>query len=162
MKSLLNSSLIATALAFGTLTTTSAFAADEVNLAAAKGQPTGLAVQGYDVISYRTNDKPVVGSADFTAEFEGATYRFANQANLDTFNTDPARYAPAYGGFCAYGVSKGKKFEVDPTAYKVVDDVLYQNFNKRIQKKWAKKTEEYINKAEINWAEIEPVAIDDL
>ncbi|MEL6686785.1 MAG: YHS domain-containing (seleno)protein [Pseudomonadota bacterium] len=162
MKTLLKSSLIATALAFGTLTTTTVFAADEVNLAAAKGQPAGLAVQGYDVISYRTNDKPVVGSADFSTEFEGATYRFANQANLDTFNTDPAHYAPAYGGFCAYGVSKGKKFEVDPTAYKVVDDVLYLNFNKSIQKKWAKKTDQYISKAETKWTDIRSVAIDDL
>ena len=160
MKSLLKSSLIATALAFGTLATTPAFAVDEVNVAAAQGQ-SALAVQGYDVISYR-NDAPVVGSAQFTAEYEGATYQFANQANLDTFNANPAKYVPAYGGFCAYGVAKGKKFEVDPTAYKIVDDVLYLNFNKSIQKKWLKKTDKYIDQAETNWTEIRSVAVDDL
>ena len=161
MKTLLKNSLIATALAFGTLSTLPAFAADEVNIAT-KGQAAGLAVQGYDVISYRTNDAPLLGSADFTAEYEGATYRFVSQDNLDTFIADPARYAPAYGGFCAYGVSKGKKFEIDPTAYKVVDDVLYLNFNKSVQKKWAKKTDQYISKAETNWTEIRDIAVDDL
>lgn len=161
MKTLLKNSLIATALAFGTLSSLPAFAADEVNVAA-QGQTAGLAVQGYDVISYRTNDAPLLGSTDFTAEYEGATYRFVSQDNLDTFNADPARYAPAYGGFCAYGVSKGKKFEIDPTAYKVVDDVLYLNFNKSVQKKWAKKSDQYISKAETNWTEIRDVAVDDL
>lgn len=161
MKTLLKNSLIATALAFGTLSTLPALAADEVNVAA-QGQTAGLAVQGYDVISYRTNDAPLLGSADFTTEYEGATYRFVSQDNLDTFNADPARFAPAYGGFCAYGVSKGKKFEIDPTAYKVVDDVLYLNFNKSVQKKWAKKTDQYISKAETNWTEIRDIAVDDL
>lgn len=161
MKTLLKNSLIATALAFGTLSALPAFAADEVNIAA-KGQTAGLAVQGYDVISYRNNDAPLLGSAEFTAEYEGATYRFVSQDNLDTFNADPARFAPAYGGFCAYGVSKGKKFEIDPTAYKIVDDVLYLNFNKSVQKKWAKKSDQYITKAETNWTEIRDVAVDDL
>ncbi len=162
MQNFLKTGLIATALAFGTLTTIApaAFAIDEV-LVTADATASNLAVSGYDVIAYRTGT-PTEGSADFTAIFEGATYRFANQANLETFEANPARYAPAYGGFCAYGVSKGKKFEVDPTAFKVVDDVLYLNFNKRIQKKWAKKEDQYISKADTNWTNIRSTAVGDL
>ena len=163
MRNFLKSSVVITAIAFGTvgtLTVTPAFAIDEVLVTADTATPN-LAVQGYDVISYRTGT-PTEGSRAFTADFEGATYRFASQANLDTFNTNPARYVPAYGGFCAYGVSKGKKFDVDPTAFKVVDDVLYLNYNKSIQKKWAKKQDKYIGKADGNWSNIRSTAVGDL
>lgn len=159
MKTLLKSAMIATTMAFGTTTlalSVPAFAADEINL------NTGVAVQGYDVVSYRTDAGPQLGSDQFTATFDGATYRFASEANLDTFNSNPARYVPAYGGFCAYGVAKGKKFEIDPTAYSVVDDVLYLNFNKSIQKKWNRKQAKYIDQAEDNWTDIRSTAVGDL
>ena len=165
MRQFLKSTLITTAIALGTtsaLVTAPAYAADELNLTSASTQQAGLAVQGYDVIAYRTDAGPTLGSAEFSADYNGATYRFVSQANLDRFNADPARYVPAYGGFCAYGVSKSKKLEIDPTAYSVVDDVLYLNFNKRIQRRWSKKQDQYIDQAETNWPEIESVAIGDL
>jgi YHS domain-containing protein len=162
MRNLFKTGLIATTLAFGALTTltTPAFAVDEV-LVSADSTTSNLAVSGYDVIAYRTGT-PTEGSAAFTTTFEGATYRFANQANLETFQSDPARFAPAYGGFCAFGVSKGKKFDVDPTAFSVIDDVLYLNYNKSIQKKWSKKTDKYISKADTNWTDIRSTAVGDL
>ena len=162
MRNLFKTGLIATTIAFGALSavSTPAFAVDEV-LVTADATTSNLAVSGYDVIAYRTGT-PTEGSAAFTTTFEGATYRFANQANLETFQSDPARYAPAYGGFCAFGVSKGKKFDVDPTAFKVVDDVLYLNYNKSIQKKWAKKADKYITKADTKWTDIRSTAVGDL
>jgi YHS domain-containing protein len=163
MRNILKNTLITTALAFGavsTLTVTPAFAIDEVSISA-DAQAANLAVQGYDVVSYQTGT-PSKGSRAFTAEFDGATYRFASQTSLDTFQADPARYVPAYGGFCAYGVSKGKKFEADPLAYTVVDGQLYLNLNQKILKKWRKKQAKYIDQAENNWPEIRSTAIGDL
>ncbi|GLQ20566.1 YHS domain-containing (seleno)protein [Algimonas porphyrae] len=165
MNNFLKSTVIATAIALGTtsaILTTPAFAIDEVSIAGSTADAPNLAVQGYDVVSYRSGDAPVVGAATYSAQFEGATYRFASQANLDTFNADPARFVPVYGGFCAYGVAKGKKFDADPLAYTVVNDRLYLNLNKKIQKKWLKKRDKYIDQAEGNWADIEHVAIGDL
>jgi YHS domain-containing protein len=156
---LLKSTLVATALVFGAVATP-AFAAEEV-LVTTDAQTPNLAVQGYDVIAYRTGT-PTEGSSAFTAEYDGATYRFASQANLDTFNTDPARYVPAFGGFCAYGVAKGKKFDVDPTAFSVVDDVLYLNYNAGVQSRWNKKQSKYITDATGNWSDIRATAASDL
>ncbi len=157
-------SLLATVVLFGTLGAISghtAYAVDEISITA-DAQTPNLAVQGYDVVSYQTPGEPVVGTARFEADHEGATYRFASQANLDAFIADPVRYAPAFGGFCAYGVSKGKKFDADPTAYTVVDGQLYLNLNKRIRKKWQKKQDKYIDQAETNWTTIQHTAIGDL
>ncbi|MGB3456313.1 MAG: YHS domain-containing (seleno)protein [Litorimonas sp.] len=160
----LKTSLVATAALLGTLGALSApvaHAADEVSITA-DAQASRLAVQGYDVVSYQTPGEPVVGAARFETEYEGATYRFSSQANLDTFTVDPARYVPAYGGFCAYGVAKGKKFDADPTAYTVENGQLYLNLNKKIQKKWLKKQDKYIDQAEANWPGIQNTAISDL
>ncbi|KAB2850623.1 MAG: YHS domain-containing protein, partial [Hyphomicrobiaceae bacterium] len=92
-----------------------AFAVDEVNVS--KGATLagpGLAVHGYDVVAYFTNGAPLLGGDTFAVAHNGATYRFASQANLDAFKANPAKYEPAYGGFCAYGVMLGKKFDGDP------------------------------------------------
>ncbi|MEM7727744.1 MAG: YHS domain-containing (seleno)protein [Pseudomonadota bacterium] len=163
MRNFLKTTTIATAIALGSISTLgaiSAFAADEVSVTA-DAQAANLAIQGYDVVSYRSG-APVEGAARFATDYEGATYRFASQDNLDAFTADPARFAPAYGGFCAYGVAKGKKFDADPLAYTVKNDRLYLNLNKRIQKKWLKKQEKYIGQAEINWPEIEHVSASEL
>ena len=165
MRHIVKSSLVATALLLGSaslLSTAPAFAADEVSIAGATEQAPNLAVRGYDVVSYQAGGEPVVGASEFSADYEGGTYYFASQDNLDTFNANPARYVPAYGGFCAYGVSKGKKFDADPLAYTVVDDKLYLNLNKKIQKRWLIKRDKNIEKAEQKWPNIEHTAIDDL
>lgn len=85
---------------------------------------SGVAIGGYDPVAY-FNGLPTEGVPEFTASHEGATYRFANEANRDTFQSDPARYAPQYGGYCATAMSEGKIFEVDPTNFKITDDRLF-------------------------------------
>ena len=140
-----------------------AFAADEVNVSRGATIPgPGLAVHGYDVVSYHTAGAPQIGDAEHSHVFEGATYRFASRENLREFKKDPARYAPAFGGFCAYGVALGKKFDGDPNYWKVVDGRLYLNLNAQIQKKWSRNIEREIKKANANWAEIESTAVEDL
>ncbi|WP_298914716.1 YHS domain-containing (seleno)protein [uncultured Algimonas sp.] len=164
MRNFLKTPIVATALALGAtgaMITLPAFAADEISVTTTAQAPT-LAVQGYDVVSYQTPGEPVEGLARFSADHDGATYRFSDQANLDAFTADPARFVPAYGGFCAYGVSKGKKFDADPEAYTVVDGRLYLNVSKRVRKTWLKKRDAHIDQAETRWTDIEHVAIGDL
>jgi YHS domain-containing protein len=113
-----------------------------------------LAVHGYDVVAYFTDKRPVRGVAKYQTTHDGATYRFASQANLDAFQKDPAKYEPQYGGFCAYGVSVAKKFDGDPTVWKVVDGKLYLNLEPDIQKMWERDVPGNIRKADSAWPKI--------
>ena len=85
----------------------------------------GYAVHGYDVLAYFTVGEPTKGDDRFTADYQGARYRFASAENRDSFKADPAKYAPQYGGFCAFGTSVGRKFDGDPHAWRIVDGKLY-------------------------------------
>ena len=111
----------------------------------------GYAVHGYDVVAYFTAGQPAEGDDRYTAEYEGAQYRFASAEHRDTFKQDPAKYAPQYGGFCAFGTSVGRKFDGDPHAWRIVDGKLYLNLNKSIQAKWLQDTAGYIRGADNNW-----------
>ena len=118
----------------------------------------GYAVHGYDVVAYFTQGKPVVGDDRFTAQYEGATYRFASAEHRDTFTADPALYAPQYGGYCAFGTAMGRKFDGDPNAWAVVDGKLYLNLNKNVQARWKEDVPGFIRGAENNWPLIRSVA----
>jgi len=111
-------------------------------------------VGGYDPVSYFTGSGPVRGSGRYAAEYQGVTYLFSNEANKAAFEKDPAKYLPAYGGYCAYGVAKGKKFWADPTVWEIVDGTLYLNLDKSIQQEWDKDKPGYITKADSNWGSI--------
>ena len=98
----------------------------------------GLAAHGFDVVGYFTQNQPIFGSASHSTVYKDATYRFASAENLRAFEANPAKYVPQYGGYCAYGVSVGVKFDGDPRLWKVVDGKLYFNLNEDIQKLWFK------------------------
>lgn len=116
------------------------------------GKPApGLAVHGHDVVAFFTEGKPMLGEAKYAVVRNDATYRFASQANLDAFKANPARYEPAYGGYCAYGVALGAKFDGDPRFWKIVDGKLYLNLDNDIQQAWLKDVPGAIKKAEANW-----------
>jgi YHS domain-containing protein len=83
-------------------------------------EKNGIALRGYDPVAYFKSGQPVRGTAAYTAEYRGSTFQFASQANRDAFVADPARYAPQYGGFCAFGAAGGYKAAIDPTAFSVV------------------------------------------
>ncbi len=112
------------------------------------------AVQGYDVVSYHTNKRPIRGSGHFTAVHDGATYQFANNENLQTFRANPEKYVPAYNGFCAFGVSVGKKFIGDPEVWRIVDGKTYLNLDADIQDQWLKDTSGRIESADKKWSQI--------
>ncbi len=112
------------------------------------------AVQGYDVVSYHTLKRPVRGNGNLVAEHKGATYLFSTKENLEAFEAKPEKYAPAYGGYCAFGVSVGKKFYGDPEVWRIVDDKLYLNLDVGIQEQWLKDVPGRIKKANSKWAKI--------
>jgi len=112
---------------------------------------TGLAIDGYDPVAYFTENKPVKGNGQFQFEFGGAKYRFASAANRDLFATDPRKYVPQYGAFCAYAVSKGYTADTDPLAWRIVDGKLYLNYNAGAQTEWEKDVAGNIKKGDANW-----------
>jgi YHS domain-containing protein len=152
---------LATGLALAPAATS--FGANEVNTTSgytAAGAP--LALHGFDPVSYFSASTPTAGDARFTAVHDGAAYYFARQENLDLFKANPAKYAPAYGGFCAFGVSVGKKFDGDPRYWKIVDGKLYLNLNEEIAQKFNADPAGSIAKAEKNWPSIYSTAVGDL
>lgn len=115
---------------------------------------TGVAVSGYDVVAYFKSGKPMKGNFQIAFKHEGATYRFASKENLESFKSNPKRYLPAYGGYCAYGVSVGQKFYADPTVWKIVNGRLYLNLDQNIAKLFEKNLQGNIRKADKNWTQI--------
>ena len=116
-----------------------------------------LAIKGYDPVSYFSGGQPIAGNVKYTATYKGAIYHFSNEENRDKFKTTPATYAPQYGGFCAFGVAMGKKFDTDPLAWKIVDNKLYLNLNKKVQKKWLTDVPGYLSQSNENWSSIKSV-----
>lgn len=112
---------------------------------------TGLALKGYDPVAYFTMGHPMVGDPRFTATHEGATYRFATAAHRDTFLKEAAKYAPQYGGYCAFGVAGGYKVKIDPQAFSVREGKLFLNYDKRVQERWLADIPGYLAKSEANW-----------
>jgi YHS domain-containing protein len=111
----------------------------------------GVAIKGYDPVAYFTMNKPVKGSPSFMAKHDGATYWFANTEDQQAFVAQPAKYVPQYGGYCAYGVAKGAKPDIDPAAFSVIDGKLYLNLNPDVQSRWLKDVPGYIKTADENW-----------
>ena len=126
---------------------TSAYAVDPIN----KSVLTKVAIHGYDAVAYFADAKPVEGSIDFTHEWKGAKWRFATAAHRDLFAKDPEKYAPQYGGYCAFGVSRGYAVGIDPEAWAVINGKLYLNYDKKVQKAWLENPAGYITKADANW-----------
>lgn len=128
---------------------TIAFAIEPVNKTS-----DGVAIKGYDPVAYFTDSKPVKGSKDFEYVWMGAKWRFSTAGHKDLFIKDPDKYAPKYGGYCAYAVSQGTTADIDPDAWNIVDGRLYLNLSKKIQDKWSKDIPGYIKKADENWPKI--------
>ena len=115
----------------------------------------GAAIGGYDTVAYHTAGAPTQGSPQFTAEYQGATWQFASAANRDLFAANPAKYAPAYGGWCSAGASKGKKVATKPEYWAVVDGQLYLNSSEAAHTKlFLGDTANTIRKGESNWKTI--------
>jgi YHS domain-containing protein len=118
------------------------------------GLLSSTAVGGYDPVAYFKDGRPVEGSAEFTVEHQGATWRFASAANRDAFRAAPDKYAPRYGGYCAWAVSQGYTAKGDPRYWRVVDGKLYLNYSADVQQTWVKDIPGNIAKADTNWPKV--------
>ena len=110
-----------------------------------------VAVSGYDPVAYFTDGKPVKGNAKFATNYKGAEFRFASANHLAAFKANPAKYAPQYGGYCAWAVSQGYTASADANVWKIVGGKLYLNYNQEIGQKWSKNIPGFIASANKNW-----------
>lgn len=119
---------------------------------------TGLfsstALKGYDAVAYFTEGEPVRGDKDYAHEWNGATWLFSSAAHRDAFIADPERYAPQYGGYCAWAVSQGYTASGDPKVWAIVDGRLYVNYDEKIGRRWQQDTAGFIERADANWPRV--------
>lgn len=118
------------------------------------GLVKGVAVAGYDPVAYFTQGMPVKGSADYTIMHEGAEWRFSSADNKAMFEANPVKYAPQFGGYCAYAVSQGYTAKGEPDVWKIVDNRLYLNFNRGVQRRWEKDIPGHIVQGNGNWPKV--------
>ncbi len=111
----------------------------------------GGAIRGYDPVAYFTQGRPVEGKRAHAFKWKGATWYFTSAENRDRFRANPEKYAPRYGGYCAYAVSRGYTASIDPEAWKIVDGKLYLNYSKSVQSTWKEDIPGNIQKANENW-----------
>ncbi len=109
------------------------------------------AIRGYDPVAYFKENKAVKGNKSFSCQWSGANWYFKDQANLDVFKSFPEKYAPQFGGYCAYGVSENHKSPTDPLAFTIVNDKLYLNYNAKVKAFWVKGMDERIGKGNLLW-----------
>lgn len=122
------------------------------------GQPNaknGIALQGYDPVAYFTSQTAQKGTDTITASHNGVEYHFVSEENKQLFLNNPSQYEPQFGGYCAYGMSKGYKAPIDPNAFTIVDGKLYLNYNLSVRTEWAKEKEQRIPQAEANWLKLQ-------
>jgi YHS domain-containing protein len=114
----------------------------------------GAAISGTDPVAYFTQSGPVKGSPDFSSAHDGATWHFASAANKALFDADPAKYAPQYGGYCAYAVSQGYTASTDPDAWTIEDGKLYLNFSQSVRRRWLRDVPGHIAAGDANWPSV--------
>lgn len=114
----------------------------------------GTAIDGTDPLSYFDEGRPIKGSKDFTHKWNGATWRFASAENRDRFVANPEKFAPQYGGYCAWAVANDYTASTDPDAWSIVDGKLYLNYSKSVQSKWEKDIPGHIAAGDKNWPSV--------
>lgn len=137
------------------LLASSAWAGSETNTSlgvTVKGN--GLAVHGYDTVAYFTEHRAVKGSSSYSVEYKDATYRFSSSENMKRFKENPGKYAPRYGGYCAFGVAEGAKFDGDPYYWTIHQGELYLNLNGEVYVTWNEDIPHYLDISEHNWPKI--------
>lgn len=115
----------------------------------------GLAIGGYDVVAYFVEGKAREGRSDFSHRWMGEQWHFLSPEHRDVFIANPLKYAPQYGGHCAWAVSQGYVHTVDPEAWTIVDGKLYLNYSKSIQAGWRRDRASAIARADANWPKLQ-------
>lgn len=126
----------------------------QVNAQSEVFAPGGKAINGYDAVAFFKNAKPMKGSAMYSFDYKDAKWLFTSKENLDLFMSTPEKYAPQYGGYCAYGTSEGHKAPTEPDTWTIVNDKLYFNYNKNVKQMWMKEQAHRIELADQKWPEV--------
>jgi YHS domain-containing protein len=114
-------------------------------------EKSGRALQGYDPVAFFTKGKPVKGDPNISSKINGATYYFASVEDKQLFDKTPAKYVPQFGGYCAYGVSKGDLVKIEIDAFQIVEGRLLLQYDKGIRDKFNKDTKGNLQTADANW-----------
>ena len=121
------------------------------------GEPTfqdeGIAVNGYDVVAYFTEQHPVKGNLEFSSHYKDTQWLFSSEEHKLLFEQNQQQYLPQYGGYCAYGMSKGFVVDTDPNAFTILNNKLYLNYSLGVRETWLQDTALYIERADKNWLE---------
>ncbi len=144
-------SKFALALALFFTAATVAAAAPHINTLEKKGwgyKHNGVAIRGFDTVAYFTEGKAIKGSKSITTSWDGAEWRFSKKEHLDMFVAAPEKFAPQYGGYCAYGVAVDNLVKIEGDLWDIVNGKLYLNYNKKFQKKWRANPQKYIQEAD--------------
>ncbi len=96
----------------------------------------GVALKGYDAVAYFNSDQPTQGSGEYSHDWEGVTWRFSSSENRDLFVGNPEAYAPQFGGFCSFAVSKGFTADISPDAWHIADEKLYVFADQNVRDDW--------------------------
>lgn len=115
------------------------------------GSVEGIAIRGYDPVAYFRDGGPRLGKPEFALRYAGAVWHFASAEHKALFEADPERYVPAYGGYCAYGTSRGYLVKIEPEAWSIVDGRLYLNYDLGVRATWLGRTKTYIARANAGW-----------
>jgi YHS domain-containing protein len=120
-----------------------AFAKDPIET----GSINNKAIYGYDTVAYFTENKPVEGADHITSEWRGAVWYFSSTENKALFDADQEKYAPQYGGYCAYAMSKGRFVGIDEEAFTIYKGKLYLNYSKGVAEDWSEDKDGFIKLA---------------
>jgi YHS domain-containing protein len=116
--------------------------------------PGGKAIKGYDAVAFFVAGKPVAGNDSWSYSWKGAEWLFSSKENLESFSSDPEKYAPQYGGYCAYGTANGHKAPTETDTWTIVDNKLYFNYSSKVKEMWLKDQKALIEKADKNWPSV--------
>lgn len=111
----------------------------------------GPAIQGYDAVAYFSESAARKGSPQYKVSYLGADWYFSSPDNQAAFQADPARYAPAYGGYCAFAMANGYTAGIDPNAWTIVGGRLFLNYDAEVKKEWEKDSRQMIQTADKHW-----------
>jgi len=116
--------------------------------------PHGIALDGYDPVAFFTHGKPVKGSSIYSFKWMNTTWQFADKTDLESFEKAPEKYAPQYGGYCAYGAAKGVKASVEADTWTIMDGKLYFNYDRKVKDLWNQDRTKFIDLANKQWPQI--------
>ena len=111
-------------------------------------KPSGVAIRGFDTVAYFTEGKPVKGKESISTSWKGATWYFSSEKHRDMFTAEPEKFAPQYGGYCAYGVAVDNLVKIEGHLWDIVDGKLYLNYNEKLRNKWREDIPGYIKTAD--------------